>query len=232
MNKRVLFIILFGLVLNTFAQEIPKAIKIAEFDDRIESVSVFTRRVKQVLTEIDARPTGTRVFIVISQKNFKLSQNLIDIADKIVSNEGREKQQLIIVTDSFCPYEMKTDKSEFWILPKGVEPPYPNSGICDYVCSTIEIQGKPHFPNKNEVLTFTVTVSGIDPSAYKWTVVGGRLLSGQNSPTISVRIKKSARLGNGDAVTVTVNIPNIPARTMCPDSVSFTSVLQPTPLFD
>lgn len=235
MKTRIFFIILFGLTLNTFAQEKPKAIKIAEFDDRTDSISVFTRRVKQVLKELDVRPIGTRVFIAISVsiENVEHSEKLIDIAEKIVSREPREKQQLVTIADSLCPYEMEINKNEFWIVPKDADLPYRNSGICDYVCSTIEIQGKPHFPNKKEKLVFTVIVQGgLEPSGYNWTVEGGQLLSGQNTPTISVRIKKSARLGNGDALTVTVKIPNVFDRSHCPDSVSFTSVLQPTPLFD
>lgn len=234
MNKRVLFITLFVLVMQTFAQEKPKAIKIAEFDDRVESVPVFSRRVKQVLKELDRRPAGTRVFIAISRENRELSQSLISLADKIVAKERREKQRLVTITDLYCYYRLKIVKTEFWVVPTRAEPPYPAPLSCDYFCPTIEIQGKPLFQDKNEKLIFTVNVSGLGENevGYKWTVEGGRLLSGQNSPSILVKIKKTARLGNGDSVIVTVRISNIPAITNCPDSVSFTSVFQPTPLFD
>lgn len=81
--------------------------------------------------------------------------------------------------------------------------------------------------NVNERLIFTgnfLSGSG-GPLTFHWTVAGGKIISGQNSQSITVKIDKHKRVDKGDTVVATMYVFGLPKGAACLDRPSFTTVL-------
>lgn len=59
---------------------------------------------------------------------------------------------------------------------------------------------------------------------YRWKVVGGRILGGKETPSITVRVNKS---NTTKEVIATVAIGNLEEDALCPSAFSYTTKIRP-----
>lgn len=89
-------------------------------------------------------------------------------------------------------------------------------GLCD--CGTIVVLGPPRAAKPNTIVTFTASVSGGTwVPIYNWTVENGLIVSGQGTPSIEVRVKKSSK---SNLVKATVELGGLNPSCACPSTES------------
>jgi hypothetical protein len=227
MRKIVLFLSLTVFVFEIFGQNQP--IKFAEVGDEKSLTPDFVRALDRFAKEILRGPASLQGFIAISGSDLAtLSERHKIVETKIRKN--LELQRRVEISRRGTRYLASWEKSEFWLIPSGSTRPYiALSGHVD--CPTVGVQGKVTVANKNETLAFT-TKADADFTRYKWSVDGGRVISGQGTPAILVRIDRSMRVGEGMGVTATVKINGLPDGSLCSDTASFTTILAPLPNID
>ena len=94
-------------------------------------------------------------------------------------------------------------------------------------CPTLSVSGPAGITNPGDTMTFTATSSG--DVTYNWTVSAGTIVSGQGTPSITVKTSEDMA---GSSVTATVSIGNLPSTCAgkgCPTSASESAGVAPKP---
>ncbi len=97
--------------------------------------------------------------------------------------------------------------------------------ICE--CPTISVTGPGATVNPGETMTFTANTSGgnVTDVTYAWTVTQGEIISGQNTPTITVQTTAAMEGGN---ITATVTTSSVTC-TICTGTASETGNMASRP---
>src|SRR5690349_8994987 len=82
--------------------------------------------------------------------------------------------------------------------------------IHDIICPLIEIRGPFVTSDLRKTLAFTASMGGFEPTRYTWSVAGGKIVSGQGTPSIKVRIDKRLRLDAGETVITRLTVRGLP----------------------
>jgi hypothetical protein len=225
MTKRApLFLLLLILAVEAFSQERPVAVKIADFDDRVESMSVFSEKVELLIKKLAKEPETTRAFIAVKGLSREASLGLNRAAKEIVSKSKTEKRTEI--TEPRCIYEVLPEKTELWLIPKGAETPYKHLSCGLISCPTLDLHGKAIVNRIDETLYFTANVTGgyfENGTTYLWSVKGGRIVDGQGQPYITVKAENARTT----EVTATVKIGGMDPRGFCIDTQTYTTKIIP-----
>ena len=177
--------------ITAFSQNKPVAVKIAEYDDRSETIKKFTEKVKLLMKKVADSSDASGV-IAIYPHNASLYKELFKQAETLTSKKSKIKGRIEIIPVPGVLYNKEPfEQTEFWLVPKNATPPYV-FWIGDCSCPTIEIYGSKNFDNFAEPLMFTANVSGgsQDDIKYKWTVSAGEIIEGQGMPVIKIDLKK------------------------------------------
>jgi hypothetical protein len=181
---KVLLIFLVSLAAPAlWAQRATGAIKIAEFDQRVERKEVFIQRANEFIKRLSFEDQTTRASINVYEDD-RLGMELI----KLLYNkpELRKRFDLLIPGRKYIDEPANV---EFWLVPKDADWPFvPVCMFCE--CPDIKISGLESISNKQETATFTADVSGgsQDSVTYKWTVAGAEIKAGQATASINVSV--------------------------------------------
>jgi hypothetical protein len=219
--KRIglIFILLAVTAVSIHAQGDSQAIQIDKYDDRTEPNQTLVKKTLEFLKALSEAPTTTRGFVAIACRNCDsvqiLRKQIRDIVDK-----NKHVRKRVELTQPGILYDTRFEMTEFWLIPKNAPAPYYNH---DYgpVCPNITLSGKSEVRYLDKFALFTVTFSGGSAESlisFKWSVVGGKIVSGKGSPSIKVKIDRAA-----DQVTADVKIVGIDPAERCPANFSFTS---------
>jgi hypothetical protein len=146
------------------------------------SDKVFYETAAQFLKKLKLSHSTTTGFIAIKNNAVERESYLKELIKKSPSLTNR-----IDFSHPGTAYNTSWSSNEFWIIPKGAEPPY-RPTTSDVSCPTIDISG-PWIGKPGSVLTFTAEIMGRpqSPVSYKWTIEGGRILR-KNEFSIDARV--------------------------------------------
>ena len=99
--------------------------------------------------------------------------------------------------------------------------------ICDYFCPSIQVMGPNRTVEAGETLVFTASISGgPDQIVYRWKVSGGKIISGQGTPSVEVKTKRKKIAGK---VTATIEIKNHELLVhYCTQTAAESAIVQPS----
>ena len=226
MGKLALLIgIITLLSLQIVAQHKAKALKIAEFNDRTESTKAFIAKTESLIKQVLKSPKTTRAFIAIDGKNILTILRLRKIArDLFIKNKVNEYN--FDVSHPYTGYNEIFNTTEFWLIPKGAEPPYvPITGDCFCTFASLKVSGIENADMKTKVLLFSATGNDWpgEFTVYNWSVAGGTISEGQGTSRITVRVNEIAK----SEITATVAVQFIDNPCDCPNTAKFTTALGP-----
>ncbi len=188
---KIFYLFSYLLVFNSaiFAQEIPVAVRIAEYDDKTEKIETFAEKTNLFLDKLSKSPQTTMGFIAVFGKDYSTYKVLSEKVASIISKNPNLKSRV----ETFIPgvRYRETDKSdyksEFWLIPEGAESPYTPFCI-NCLCPTISVSGTESISNETSAITFTANVSGgsQDDGTYNWKVSAGKIIEGQGTAVIKV----------------------------------------------
>lgn len=207
-----------ALAFQTFAQNGPKAVKVAEFDDQTEPLKAFVNKTTYLIKRLSKLPKGTTVFIAVASSSLRTDLTLRKIArELLVANKISANR--FELTHPNTGYNHIFDKTEFWLISKDGEPPYREfTGDCS--CEPIQIFGSESINAKSEMLFFaTGKVNWPEEfTVYNWSVTSGTIVDGQGTSKIAVRANESV-----PQVEATVQIEFLDNPCGCPNSAIFTT---------
>lgn len=186
MHLSIVFITILTFVTFAAAQVKKVPVKVLEVGAS-ESDEVFTTALYSFMNKLAKGPKTTRGFVAITGNAEERYRITADIANR-ASLRSR-----IEITRPGIIYEKGWEKSEFWLVPEGADVPYPHK-IDDRACPNIEIAGKFYAERGESTLDYTANIFGGPDIAikYRWKVDGGKIVSGDGTPTVTVRVAEGA----------------------------------------
>lgn len=197
--------------------------KFATLDD-LADLSLFNRKLDEVVVEMMKRPGSTRTFVALTGKD---SGALIERLKAIrgLRKENPALKDRISYTQPGVRYEPSWKETEFWLVPDKSRAPYV-ARIYDCECPALEIRGKPMAEKKTNVLVYSTSYPSQtwldEPIAFFWTVKGGRIVSGQGTQSIAVKMDSKETLAIEVELKVLGWEEDCPS---CLDHTSFTTTV-------
>lgn len=217
------------LALSIFACAQGQAWKFEEFDFAKESRSSFIAKSNNLIYELAKHSISTTGFIAIDAGDVHNTLELRKAALDLIAKKHLESR--VVVSNPYGGYNKPIESTTFWIVPAGAEPPY-ILRILDIFCATISVDGPVTVPKLSKKLRFVANISGGEATGYRWSVSGGRIVSGQGTQAILVKINRGMSIGEGMSVTATVKFSGFDPAANCIDTASFSSILAPLPNID
>ena len=199
-----------------FAQS--KAIKLIEFDRKIENALAFESKVRLFLREFRASEKTTFGYVSL-YTNDRLAESL----SKALANTPELRKRLLMLRPGIR-YPGIEGLIEFWLVPEKAEPPFAATCI-NCACPTLEVLGEQFLfdgsiPRKS--LVFAAILSGNDSVSYNWRVDGGKIVSSKTNSVIKVEPETVA----AKEITATVTIGGLDPDCYCLTTASFTTRLR------
>ena len=193
------------------------AIKVSELESGV-SDEQFISSVKTFFERLKDEPKTTSGFITLDEDALERS--------KIVKNLIRANASFnhsVYITEPGTAYRTHWTKTEFWLIPKGADLPY-EPFTSDRMCPSVDVRGPFYTTARSATITYTANISGSsqdDPISYHWQIVNAKIISGQRTPSITVKTR-----ANSSPVVVEVALGGIPAEAKCPSIASATTQRQ------
>lgn len=200
-----------------FSQTNIQPIKVDEYDPASESADIFLVKAKvfiKMLSEADKSTIG----VINMYSNDDLAKGLNGVLSKNPAVRNR-----ISLLEPGRHYNNLPERIGFWLVPKDADWPFElGCGFCE--CPSISVDGPDSLFEElapREFAEFTANVSGgaQESVEYHWTVTGGKIDSGEGSPSISVKPDPVWM----DDVTATVEIGGLNPNCSCVTTASFTA---------
>jgi hypothetical protein len=217
----VLAILMLFASFPAFAQGNMQPIKVDEFDPASEGADIFLSRAKvfvKMLSEADKSTTG----VISIYSNDELAKGFDGMLSK-----NPDLRKRISLLEPGRRYNNLPERIGFWLVPEGAGWPFELScAFCE--CPSISVDGPDSLfeemaPRAFAIFTANVSGGAQESIEYHWTVTGGKIDSGQGSPSISVKAGPVWM----DDVTATVEIGGIDPKCNCLVTASFTSKMSP-----
>lgn len=167
------------------------------------NISAFRKQLDQLASELKKHPNTTGGFVAIAGEDYAVERQRYDGVKEFIKRRPELKERLAYSRPGVV-YDKEWRETEFWIVPDRDKPPY-RSLIYDCSCPTTEIAGPPTFVDgRTSILKYRANVSGGMATyvSYRWKVIGGKIVSGQGSPSIIVRRNSNGR----ESVSVELDI--------------------------
>lgn len=236
-QKIGLLLFLSVVTLQVFGQKKPAAILFDTYREiysntQVTNLSNLEEKVRLFAKELKNQSRVTKGVVIFYTSRGDKNANYCSKEKLTAEIRNDFVRDILIASKSISPrrlvsldgYLREGTQLEFWWVPKGASMPEARSTAhvhCE--CSSIEVVGPKDAFNSKETLTFTANISGgmVDRSKYVWTVSAGKIVSGQGTPTIDVKIYKTK------AKTITAMVNANGCCENCNDSSSFTTSLLP-----
>jgi hypothetical protein len=180
--------------------------------------SIDDDRFKSIAVELNRDPTSQLYVLVPSNRS--ALKPLIELLDRYTHSEVNPMRV------TFVEMNGTNNIVEVWLVPPGAKPPS-KCEACDESkstkpdCPAISITGPAGITSPGETMTFTTYEPMGLNIIYKWSVSkGGRIESGQGTPSIKVLMSTNLNISN---ITATVELSGLDAT--CPYTASETAFI-------
>jgi hypothetical protein len=193
------------------------AVKVSELESGVSNEQ-FISSVKTFFKRLKNEPKTTSGFITLDEDALERS--------KIVKNLIRANASLnhyVYITEPGTAYRTHWTKTEFWLIPKGADLPY-EPFTSDHMCPSVNVSGPFYTTARSATITYAANISGSsqdDPISYHWQIVNAKIISGQRTPSITVKAR-----ANSSPIVAEVTLGGIPAESKCPSTASATTQRQ------
>jgi PKD-like domain len=171
-------VIMFVISGLAFAQRPNNATMVDRYDPSSESVEVFEAKAKlfiKILDEADKDTTAALSTYVNSECALALDRLL---------EQRPDLRRRISFFHAGIKYRGEWKNVEFWLIPPGSDSPFPPfCALCS--CPSLSVSGSAAPGKEGRVLVFTANISA--DVTYRWTVMGGQIVKGQGTASISVK---------------------------------------------
>jgi hypothetical protein len=202
-SKIILLNCLTSLSFQTFAQQKSVAIKFDEFFYQKADLGSRANRFAQYIKK-DLQSKFYIVYYNPRKSKYGLDgEKWADYAQEVLANGHDISQNRIILIDGGI---RENQSLEFWIVPKGANPPKPIPHFDEkeaITCPEIRVAGEPFQFNKNEILKFSASTEGgesVNKTDYEWSISAGKIVEGQG--TNQIRVDSTAT----DAKRITASV--------------------------
>ncbi|MBK8305431.1 MAG: hypothetical protein WBB81_04970 [Pyrinomonadaceae bacterium] len=176
--------------------------KLAVLEDS-SSYDQFAAAFDQFLLALSASPDNVRGFIALSSSPGEIMPRY-----KLIRKRMRQDEKLSRRLETTHPgtrYRGSWEETEFWLLAKDAPSPYTRS-TADYDCPTLEVLGDTAVNESVTNITYSVRypiANWLDtPYTFRWTVTNGKIITGQGTPSITVKRNRKEK----NPVTVTIDV--------------------------
>jgi hypothetical protein len=211
--KILLLILVVTALIDTSIAQNRKAFKIDTYVENKETdLASLEQKARAFAAQLRRFPTSIGIvffYTSMGEKNVNFCTKNKLTAEKradylrnlLIGREHLGNKRIVLIDG----YLRSSTELDLWVVPKGtVRPEATPTRHIDCSCAGIAVNGPADPFDSKEVLTFSADVSGGigDAVTYKWNVLGGRIISGQGTPSIKVKVIRSAL----KQVTATVNV--------------------------
>ncbi len=199
-----LFLLLSAACLSLAAQDRPRIVAALDTTSTFaDFTQVFDDFSKRLLKYDDS----VRGFIALTAGADEITTRYKYV--RLILRKNKKLNKRLEITRPGTKYRGAWRQTEFWLLPKDNESPYV-ANTADYFCRPLAISGEHTVGLERRELHYSAsypTKTWLDtPYTFKWTVKGGKMVSGQGTPKISVRRNKRSsnpivvklKIGGGD----------------------------------
>jgi hypothetical protein len=205
-----------ALSAGIFSQD--KAVRLIEFDPKVENDSTFEAKARLFVRELGASEKTTLGYVSL-YTNDRLAGSLSKVL-----NTAPELRKRFFMLQPGIRYQGIADIIEFWLVPAKAEPPFAATCI-NCACPTLEVRGEQFLfdgsmPRKS--LVFSASLSGNESVTYNWSVDGGKIVSSKTNSAIKVEPEPGAT----KEITATVTIGGLDPDCYCLNTATFTTHLR------
>jgi hypothetical protein len=195
-----LSLVLFAASLSLVGQDRPRIVAAL---DTTSTFADFTQVFDDFSKRLLKSDKSVRGFIALTAGADEIATRYKYV--RLILRKNKKLNKRLEIFRPGTQYRGAWTQTEFWLLPKRNKSPYV-ANTADYFCRPLEISGEHTVGLDRRELNYTAsypTKTWLDtPYTFKWTVKGGKIISGQGTPQISVR--RSKRLNNTIVVSLKI----------------------------
>lgn len=171
-------------------QEQPAPKKLAVLNNA-KDYAEFVKTFEQFVVALSSAHEDVRGFVALSSKPGEIMPRYKFIRQRM--REDTNLKRRLEVTRPATRYRGSWETTEFWLLPKNAESSYVQL-TADYFCPELELLGNESIAEQTLTSFYSVDYpleNWLETSfIFKWTVTGGKIITGQGTTSITVERKR------------------------------------------